>query len=210
MERVTEVKHPALLHILTEIRCRETDSGRFRALLRRAGLLLAYEAVRQVPTFKRTIETPLQGMEAPTIALENLLFISVLRAGNGLLEGALQLFPEVRVGQIGLARDEKTLQPSEYYWKVPVGALGRRTYLFDPMLATGHSASAALRRVKGLGPKELTLISLLAAPEGISHLAAEHPDVSVVVAAIDSHLNEKGYILPGLGDAGDRMFGPVD
>ncbi len=201
------VDHPLVLHKLTLMRDRKTPSAVFRQLLREISLLLAYEVARDLPMTTQTIETPLAEMEAPILKGKKLVVVSILRAGNGLLEGMLDLMPSARVGHIGLYRDPVTLQPVEYYMKVPVDIAERRTIVVDPMLATGNSICAALTRLKQKGAKELRLVCLLSAPEGIRHVTAEHPDVPIYTAAVDSHLNDHGYIVPGLGDAGDRMFG---
>jgi uracil phosphoribosyltransferase len=204
---LTVVDHPLVLHKLTLMRDRKTPSAVFRQLLHEISLLLAYEVARDLPMTTQTIETPLAEMEAPILKGKKLVIVSILRAGNGLLEGMLDLMPSARVGHIGLYRDPKTLQPVEYYLKVPEDISERRVIVVDPMLATGNSICAALKRLKEKGAKELRLVCLLSAPEGIRHVSSEHPDVPIYTAAVDSHLNEHGYILPGLGDAGDRMFG---
>jgi uracil phosphoribosyltransferase len=176
-------------------------------LLREISLLLAYEVARDLPMTTQTIETPLARMEAPILKGKKLVIVSILRAGNGLLEGMLDLMPSARVGHIGLYRDPKTLQPVEYYMKVPDDIADRLVIVVDPMLATGNSVSAAIARLKQKGAKDIRLVTLLSAPEGIRNFTGTHPDVPVYTAAIDSHLNDHGYIVPGLGDAGDRMFG---
>lgn len=201
------VDHPLVLHKLTLMRDKKTPSAVFRQLLREISLLLAYEVARDLPMTTQTIETPLAEMEAPILKGKKLVVVSILRAGNGLLEGMLDLMPSARVGHIGLYRDPVTLQPVEYYMKVPEDIAERRSIVVDPMLATGNSICAALSRLKQKGAKELRLVCLLSAPEGIRHVSAEHPDVPIYTAAVDSHLNSHGYIVPGLGDAGDRMFG---
>ncbi|MBI2718576.1 MAG: uracil phosphoribosyltransferase [Rhizobiales bacterium] len=204
---VTVVAHPLVLHKLSLMRDKKTPSAVFRQLLREISLLLAYEVARDLPMTTQTIETPLAEMEAPILKGKKLVIVSILRAGNGLLEGMLDLMPSARVGHIGLYRDPKTLQPVEYYMKVPEDIGERRVIVVDPMLATGNSVCAAIRRLKEKGAKDLRLVCLLSAPEGIRHVTEEHPDVPIYTAAIDSHLNDHGYIVPGLGDAGDRMFG---
>jgi uracil phosphoribosyltransferase len=206
-ENLTVVDHPLVLHKLTLMRDKHTPSAVFRQLLHEISLLLGYEVARDLPMTTKTIETPLAEMEAPILMGKKLVIVSILRAGNGLLEGMLDLMPSARVGHIGLYRDPKTLQPVEYYMKVPDDIAERRVIVVDPMLATGNSICAALKRLKEKGAKDLRLVCLLSAPEGIRHVAAEHPDVPIYTAAIDSHLNDHGYIVPGLGDAGDRMFG---
>ena len=204
---LTIVNHPLVLHKLTLMRDKNTPTTVFRQLLREISLLLGYEVSRDLPMTTQRIETPMAAMDAPIIKGKKLVIVSVLRAGNGLLEGMLELIPSARVGHIGLYRDPVTLQPIEYYMKVPVDIAERRTIVVDPMLATGNSVSAAVKRLKEKGAKDIRLVTLLAAPEGIMHFHAEHPDVPIFTAAVDSHLNDHGYIVPGLGDAGDRMFG---
>ena len=189
------------------MRCQETASGVFRRLLREIGALLAYEVTRDLPLTTRTIETPLTGMNAPMLAGRKLCLISVLRAGNGLLDGLLDVIPSARVGHVGLYRDPATLDAIEYYCKLPPAIGERLAIVVDPMLATGHSAIAALARIKQRGARSIRFVCLVAAPEGIRALQAAHPDVPIYAAAVDSHLNEHGYIVPGLGDAGDRLFG---
>jgi uracil phosphoribosyltransferase len=204
---VTVVNHPLVQHKLTLMRDKSTPSAIFRKLLREISLLLGYEVLRDLPLSAITIETPLSEMEAPILQGKKVVFVSILRAGNGLLDGLTDLVPSARIGHIGLYRDPETLQPVEYYFKVPADIAERPVVLVDPMLATGNSITAAIRRVKAEGARDLKLVTLLAAPEGIEHLHRTHPDVHLFTAAIDSHLNEHGYIVPGLGDAGDRMFG---
>jgi uracil phosphoribosyltransferase len=201
------VDHPLVLHKLTLMRDRNTPSAVFRQLLREISLLLAYEVARDLPMTTQTIETPLATMEAPILKGKKLVIVSILRAGNGLLEGMLDLMPSARVGHIGIYRNPETLQPVEYYMKVPEDIAERRVVVVDPMLATGNSVSAAIARLKEKGAHDIKLVCLLSAPEGIKHVSKVHPDVQIFTAAIDSHLNSHGYIVPGLGDAGDRMFG---
>ena len=201
------VNHPLILHKLSLMRDKHTPSAVFRQLLREISLLLAYEVARDLPVTMHTIETPLAEMQAPILKGKKLVVVSILRAGNGLLEGMLDLMPSARVGHIGLYRDPATLQPVEYYMKVPEDIAERPVIVVDPMLATGNSVSYAIKRLKEKGAKDIRLVCLLSAPEGIRHFASQHPDVPVFTAAVDSHLNEHGYIVPGLGDAGDRMFG---
>jgi uracil phosphoribosyltransferase len=204
---VTVVNHPLVQHKLTLMRDKNTPSAIFRKLLREISLLLGYEVLRDLPMSVITIETPLAEMEAPILLGKKVVFVSILRAGNGLLDGLTDLVPSARIGHIGLYRDPETLQPIEYYFKVPTDIAERPVVLVDPMLATGNSITAAISRVKDQGARDIKLVTLLAAPEGIDHLTRAHPDVHVFTAAIDSHLNSHGYIVPGLGDAGDRMFG---
>lgn len=204
---LTVVNHPLVLHKLSLMRDKHTPSAVFRQLLREISLLLAYEVARELPMTTQTIETPLAEMEAPILKGKKLVIVSILRAGNGLLEGMLDLIPSARVGHIGLYRDPVTLKPVEYYLKVPTDIADRRVILVDPMLATGNSTIAAIQRIKEQGVKEISFVCLLSAPEGIRAVAEAHPDVPIYTAAVDSHLNSHGYIVPGLGDAGDRMFG---
>lgn len=204
---LTIVNHPLVLHKLTLMRDKDTPTAVFRQLLREISLLLAYEVCRDLPMTTKHIETPMAPMEAPIIKGKKLVIVSILRAGNGLLEGMLDLLPSARVGHIGLYRDPKTLQPVEYYFKVPEDIADRPTIVVDPMLATGNSTAVALSRLKEKGASNLRLCTLLAAPEGIEHFHKMHPDVPIFTAAVDEKLNEHGYIVPGLGDAGDRMFG---
>ena len=204
---VTLVDHPLVQHKLTLMREKGTSSAVFRQLLREISTLLTYEVLRDIPLTTKTIETPLEEMQAPVLAGKKLAFISILRAGNGLLEGMLDLVPSARVGHVGLYRDHDTLQPVEYYYKVPRNIEDRLVIAVDPMLATSNSASAALTRLKEGGAKNIKFVCLLSAPEGIEALTTAHPDIPIFTAAIDTLLNEKGYILPGLGDAGDRMYG---
>lgn len=206
-ENVTVVDHPLIQHKLTLMREKETSSAVFRQLLREISTLLTYEVLRDLPITTKRIDTPLEPMDAPVLAGKKLAFVSILRAGNGLLDGMLDLVPSARVGYIGMYRDHDTLEPVEYYLKVPSELSERLVIAVDPMLATSNSASAAITRLKEAGAKNIKFVCLLAAPEGIEALSTAHPDVAIFTAAVDSHLNEKGYILPGLGDAGDRMFG---
>ncbi len=201
------VTHPLIQHKLTLMREMETSTAGFRQLLREISLLLAYEVTRDLPMTTRTIRTPLTAMEAPCLKGKKLVLVSILRAGNGLLDGVLELIPSARVGYIGLYRDEETLQPVQYYAKVPSDLAERVTIVLDPMLATGNSSAAAVTLLKEAGATDIRFLCLLAAPEGVARMAAAHPDVPVITAALDERLNEQGYIVPGLGDAGDRMFG---
>jgi uracil phosphoribosyltransferase len=207
MKSVTVVDHPLVQHKLTIMRDKETSTAGFRRLLREISLLLCYEVTRELALTTRTIETPLQTMEAPTLEGKKLVFASVLRAGNGLLDGMLDLVPAARVAHIGLYRDHETLQAIEYFFKAPSDLADRLVIVVDPMLATANSAIAAVEKLKARGATNLRFLCLLAAPEGIERFTKAHPDVPVVTASIDERLNEKGYIVPGLGDAGDRMYG---
>jgi uracil phosphoribosyltransferase len=206
-KKVTLIDHPLIQHKLSIMRDKETSSNKFRTLLREISVLLAYEVTRDLPLSLQTIETPIAKMKAPMLDGKKIVLVSILRAGNGLLDGMLQLLPSARIGHIGLYRDPKTLVVIEYYFKMPTKMETRDVIIVDPMLATGHSAVAAVGRVKALKPKSIKFLCLLAAPEGIKAFQAEHPDVPIFTAAIDEGLNKKGYIVPGLGDAGDRIFG---
>lgn len=206
-EGVTVVTHPLVQHKLTLMREHDTSTASFRRLLREISLLLAYEVTRDLPLTTKRIETPLCAMDAPAIEGKKLALISILRAGNGLMDGILELIPAARVGFVGLYRDPETLQPVQYYFKVPSQLEDRICIVVDPMLATGNSSAAAVDLLKKAGARDIRFLCLLAAPEGIARMRAAHPDVEIVTASIDSHLNDHGYIVPGLGDAGDRMFG---
>ena len=207
MSKVQVVDHPLVKHKLSIMRDKQTSTASFRRLLREISLLLCYEVTRDLDLTTTEIETPLTKMDAPILEGKKLVFASVLRAGNGLLEGMLDLVPAARVAHIGLYRDHETLEAVEYYFKAPTDIGDRLVIVVDPMLATANSAIAAVDRLKRRGATNLRFLCLLAAPEGIERFTAAHPDVPVFTAAIDSHLNEKGYIVPGLGDAGDRMYG---
>ena len=206
-DHVTHVTHPLVQHKLTLMRQKDTSTAVFRQLLREISQLLAYEVTRGLPMTTRRIETPMEPMDAPVIDGKKLALVSILRAGNGLLDGVLELIPSARVGFVGLYRDEETLLPVQYYFKVPTELQDRLVIAVDPMLATGNSSVAAIDLLKKAGATNIRFLCLLAAPEGIARMKEAHPDVPIVTAAIDSHLNEQGYIVPGLGDAGDRMFG---
>ena len=201
------VDHPLVQHKLTLMREQSTSTAVFRQLLREISMLLAYEVTRDLNLGLKDIETPLEVMQAPTLSGKKLVLISILRAGNGLLDGVLELIPSARVGFIGLYRNEATLKPVEYYFKVPSDLGNRLVIIVDPMLATGNSADAAIARIKSAGATNIRFLCLVAAPEGVEVIKQSHPDVPIVTAAIDRCLNDIGYILPGLGDAGDRMFG---
>ena len=204
---VTVVDHPLVQHKLTIMRDKETSTASFRRLLREISLLLGYEVTRDLELTTKTLETPIETMEAPILEGKKLVFASVLRAGNGLLEGLLDLVPAARVAHIGLYRDHETLEAIEYFFKAPSDLADRLVIVVDPMLATANSAIAAIEKLKGRGATNLRYLCLLAAPEGIERFTKAHPDVQVYTAAIDRLLNEKGYIVPGLGDAGDRLYG---
>ena len=201
------LRHPLVQHKLTLLRRRETATGDFRRLAREISLLMAYEVTRDLPLETVTIETPLEPMQAPLLSGKKLCLVSILRAGDGILDGMLDLVPSARVGHVGLYRDPETLVPVEYYLKLPEDIAVRQVIVVDPMLATGHSASAAVSRVKQAGAAQVSFACLLAAPEGVRVLAGAHPDVPIFTACVDRELDEHGYIHPGLGDAGDRLFG---
>ena len=207
LDHLIVVKHPLVQHKLTLMRQKDTSTASFRQLLREISLLLAYEVTRELPMTSRTIETPLKEMEAPILAGKKMALVSILRAGNGLLDGVLELIPSARVGFVGLYRNEETLEPVQYYFKVPAEVEDRLVIVVDPMLATGNSSVAAVDLLKKAGAKNIRFLCLLAAPEGVERMRTAHPDVPIVTAAVDERLNENGYIVPGLGDAGDRMYG---
>ena len=207
MKNVTVVDHPLVQHKLTLMRDKDCPTAHFRQLIREIALLLAYEVTRDLPLAKTQVETPLETMEAPILAGKKLCFISILRAGNGLLEGMLDLIPSARVGHVGIYRDPATLVAIEYYFKVPDELGERKVIVVDPMLATANSSIAAVHRIKEAGAKDIKFACLLAAPEGIEAFQQVHPDVPIITGAIDDHLNDHGYIVPGLGDAGDRIYG---
>jgi len=206
-DHLNHVQHPLVQNKLTLMRRKETSTAVFRQLLREISQLLAYEVTRELPLTHERIETPVSPMDAPVLDGKKLALVSILRAGNGLLDGILELIPSARVGFVGLYRDEETLRPVEYYFKVPTELEDRLVIAVDPMLATGNSSAAAIDRLKEAGAKNIRFLCLLAAPEGIARMKEAHPDVPIVTAAVDEKLNEHGYIVPGLGDAGDRMFG---
>jgi uracil phosphoribosyltransferase len=201
------IGHPLVQHKLTLMRDRETSTSKFRALLREISMLLAYEVCRDMPTTLVDIETPIAPMKSPMLDGKKIVLVSILRAGLGILEGMLDLVPSARVGHIGLYRDPETLEPVEYYFKVPESMDERDTILVDPMLATGNSAVAAVTRLKATNPRSIKFVCLLACPEGLKAFHAVHTEIPVYTAAIDERLNEHSYIVPGLGDAGDRLFG---
>jgi uracil phosphoribosyltransferase len=207
MRTVHVIDHPLVQHKLTLMRDQTTSTGQFRQLTREVSMLLCYEVTRDLELILTPIETPITRMEAPLIAGKKLVFASILRAGNGLLEGMLDLVPSARVAHVGLYREPKTLVAVEYFFKAPEDLADRLVIVVDPMVATANSAVAAISRLKEAGARDIRLVCLLAAPEGIERLHEEHPEVDLYTAAVDSHLNEKGYIVPGLGDAGDRMYG---
>ena len=206
-DNLTISDHPLVQHKLTLMRRKETPTSSFRQLLREISMLLTYEVSRDLPLQKVSVETPVCRTKSPQLSGKKLALVSIMRAGNGLLDGILELIPAARVGFVGLYRDEETLEPVEYYCKVPDQLENRLVIAVDPMLATGNSSVAAITRLKEAGAKDIRLLCLLAAPEGVACMKEAHPDVLVFTASLDEKLNEKGYIVPGLGDAGDRMFG---
>ncbi len=206
-KHLTIIDHPLVQHKLSLMRRKETPSATFRKLLWETSMLLAYEVTRDLPLTTISLDTPLCRMQAPVIDGKKLALVSILRAGNGLLDGLLEVIPAARVGFVGLYRDEETLEPVEYYLKVPPQLDQRLVIAVDPMLATGNSSVAAIERLKREGANDLRMLCLLAAPEGVERMKEVHPDVPIFTAALDEKLNERGYIVPGLGDAGDRMFG---
>ena len=206
-KNTTIVSHPLVQHKLSIMRDISTPTAKFRQLLREISLLLAYEVCGDLETGQVEIQTPLENAKVPKLEGKKLCFISILRAGNGLLDGMLDLVPSARVGHVGLYRDPKTLVPVEYYLKLPDQIDERLCIVVDPMLATGNSAAAAVQRIKDEGATRVKFVCLLAAPEGLTSFSEQHPDVPIVTASVDRELNDHAYILPGLGDAGDRMYG---
>ena len=204
---VRVIDHPLVQHKLSLMRMKSTSTSAFRNLLGEVSVLLAYEVTRDLPTRRVPIETPLTRTTAPILDGKKIVIVSIMRAGGGILDGMLQLLPSARVGHVGLYRDPRTLEPVEYYFKVPKEMRDRDAIVVDPMLATGNSAVAAVDRLKDTHPRSIKFVCLLTCPEGLKTFHEHHPDVPVYTAAIDSHLNEHGYIVPGLGDAGDRLFG---
>ena len=205
--KVNVIDHPLVQHKLTLMRSKETSTSTFRNLLREISMLLAYEVCRDMPTTSIEIETPIAKTRAPALDGKKIVLIAILRAGNGILDGMLEILPSARVGHIGLYRDPKTLEPVEYYYKVPDAMHDRDAIVVDPMLATGNSAVAAVERLKASTPRSIKFVCLLTCPEGIRAFHGAHPDVPVYTAAVDDHLDANSYIVPGLGDAGDRLFG---
>jgi len=201
------ISHPLVQHKLTLMRKKETSSSEFRALLFELSQLMAYEITRNMPVQHTLINTPLESVSSPVIDGKKLVFVSVLRAGNGILDGVLSVVPSARVGHIGLYRDPKTLEAIEYYFKMPTAMEQRDVIVVDPMLATGHTAIAAINRLKELKPRSIKFLCLITCPEGVNSLAKVHPDVDIYTASVDRELSDHGYILPGLGDAGDRIYG---
>jgi uracil phosphoribosyltransferase len=209
MSKLVVVDHPLVQDKLTRLRDRATPVPEFRRGVREISILLAFEATRMLPMATRTIDTPLCPMQAPTLAGPPPALVSILRAGNGMLEGMLEVIPEAAVGFVGLQRDHDTHLPEQYYCKLPPDLGARQTIIVDPMLATGGSSSAAVGLVRAKGAGRMCLVCLLAAPEGVARMQTDHPDVVIVTAALDSHLDANAYIVPGLGDAGDRIFGTI-
>ena len=206
-DKLTVIEHPLVRHKLTLMRDRTTSTASFRRLVREIGMLLCYEATRDLELEMIEIETPLQAMQSPVLAGKKLVFAPILRAGVGLLDGMLDLVPAARVAHVGLYRDPQTLQAVEYYFKAPEDIAERRVIVLDPMLATGNSTIAAVDRLKEAGATDLKFVCLLASPEGVDNFHGHHPTVPIITAAVDEQLDDHGYIVPGLGDAGDRMFG---
>ena len=206
-EKVHIVNHPLVAHKLTIMRDKNTSVKDFRELVSEVGMLITYEAMRDLPLTTKTIETPICKTEMPTLAGKKIAVVPILRAGLGLVDGVLRMMPSARVGHIGMYRDEKTLEPHVYFCKMPKDISERDVMIVDPMLATGGSADAAISEMKRRGCKNIKLMVLVAAPEGIKFITEHHPDVELFCGAVDEHLNENGYIVPGLGDAGDRIFG---
>jgi uracil phosphoribosyltransferase len=207
MQGVTVVDHPLVQHKLTLMRDKTTSTASFRQLLREIALLLTYEVTRDLKLTTMRIETPLAPMDAPILEGKKPVFASILRAGNGLLEGMLDLVPSARVAHVGIYRDPETLEPHEYYFKAPEDLADRLVIVVDPMLATSNSASAAIEKLKARGARDIRFVCLLAAPEGIERFQKAQPGIPIYTAAIDEYLNDHGYIVPGLGDAGDRLYG---
>lgn len=205
--QVEVISHPLVQHKLSLMRSKETSTSTFRNLLREISMLLAYEVCRDLPTTQTEIETPIAKTLAPVLDGKKIVLVSILRAGSGILDGMLEILPSARVGHIGLYRDPKTLTAVEYYYKVPEAMGDRDCIVMDPMLATGNSAVAAVDRLKASGPRSIKFVCLLTCPEGLRAFHSKHPDVPVYTASVDERLNEKSYIVPGLGDAGDRLFG---
>ena len=205
--KVTEIRHLIVSHKLAMIRDMNTDTKQFRELVKEISGILAYEAMRNLPRRLVKVETPFMEVEVDKIDLKKVVIVSVQRAGTGMVDGILEMLPSLAVGQIGMYRDEETLKPVEYYVKLPKNIEGATVFLVDPMLATGGSAAASLDLIKKHNPDSITLLSIISAPEGIKKINELHPDVVIYTCAVDSHLNDIGYIVPGLGDAGDRMFG---
>ena len=206
-EKVHVVNHPLVAHKMTILRDKNTSTKDFRELVSEIGMLITYEATRDLPLTEKEVETPICKTTAPTLKGKKFAVVPILRAGLGLVDGVLRMVPSARVGHIGMYRNEETLEPVKYFCKMPKDVAERDVLIVDPMLATGGSASAAIGFMKEYGCRNIKLMVLLAAPEGLERITKEHPDVDIYCGAVDSHLNERGYIVPGLGDAGDRIFG---
>jgi uracil phosphoribosyltransferase len=207
MKELHVIDHPLVTHKMTHMRKKQTSTGQFRALMHEVSLLLAYEVTRDFPLSPIPIETPLESMKARVLDGKKIVIVSILRAGDGILDGMLSILPSARVGHVGIYRDPKTLVPVEYYFKMPPHMDRRDAIVVDPMLATGHSAVAAVERVKETSPRSIKFACLLASRPGVENFHEQHPDVPIYTAAVDDRLNDKGFILPGLCDAGDRLFG---
>ncbi|WP_235069137.1 uracil phosphoribosyltransferase [Turicibacter sp. TJ11] len=207
MIKVNILDHPLIQHKLTQIRQKDTSTTQFRQIINEIGGLMVYEITRDLPLEQIEIETPVAKTKANVIAGKKMVVVPILRAGLGMVDGILQMIPSARIGHIGIFRDEETLQPVEYFAKFPDGLDQRDIFIVDPMLATGGSAIAAINSIKERGAKNIKLVCLVGAPEGVKAINDAHPDVTVYLASLDEKLNEKGYIVPGLGDAGDRIFG---
>lgn len=206
-QTLTIADHPLVQHKLTLLRRRQESTAGFRQLMKEISILLAYEVTRDLPLSPEEIETPLARVQSPMLAGKKLCLVSILRGGNGILDGMLEILPSARVGHIGLYRDPASLVPVEYYFKVPDDIAERRAVVLNPLLATGHSATAAVQRLKDCGCSAIKFVCIVAAPEGMRNFAEAHPDVPVFAAALDEQLDDKGFIVPGLGDAGDRLYG---
>ena len=207
MKQITIMEHPLIQHKISILRNETTGTNEFRRLIEEIAMLMGYEALRDLPVEDVEIKTPIETCRTPMIAGKKLAIVPILRAGLGMVSGILSLVPSAKVGHIGLYRDPETLEPVEYYCKLPADCANREVFVVDPMLATGGSSSAAIQMLKDKGVKNIRLMCIIAAPEGVKKMQEDHPDVDVYIGALDDHLNEHGYIVPGLGDAGDRIFG---
>ena len=207
MKNVTILDHPLIQHKISLLRNKNTGTNEFRSLTDEIAMLMGYEALRDLPLEDQEVETPIETCSTPMLAGKKLAVVPILRAGLGMVDGMLAMIPAAKVGHIGLYRDPETLEPVEYYCKLPADCANREVFVVDPMLATGGSSSAAIQMLKDKGVKNIRLMCIIAAPEGVKKMQEDHPDVDVYIGALDDHLNEHGYIVPGLGDAGDRIFG---
>ena len=207
MNNVIEMKHPLIQHKISRLRDKNTGTAEFRALVEEIAMLMGYEALKDLPLEDVEVETPIEKCKTPMISGRKLAIVPILRAGLGMVDGALKMIPAAKIGHIGLYRDPETLKPVEYYCKLPADCAEREVFVVDPMLATGGSSVAAIRMLKEKGCKKIHFLCIIAAPEGVKAMQEAHPDVDVYIGALDEHLNEHGYIVPGLGDAGDRIFG---